>query len=200
MIKALQLIFSPAKTWEKIVVSNRGVAATTILFLLPLIAVASVIEGYSLLRFGERGDFGVIRILPKMAMRYEATQFIGGIIVMILGAKFLHAVAVSFHVPCTIGQCFTTVAYGFSPMYLGQALHGVPVINAWICWTIGAILSISALYHGVALALKPDQTKGFGLYLTTIVFVLLLSGFSHFVAISVLHEKLLTTFFESAGL
>ena len=43
----------------------------------------------------------------------------------------------------------------------------------------------------VALTLKPDQTKGFGLYLVSAMIVLLSTGVAHMIAIAVLHEKIL---------
>ncbi len=193
MIKAFQLIFSPAVTWEKIVSANRGFFSIIFLYLLPLMLISAGIEGCSLVRLGERrGQFDyVVSISQPLALRYEITQVLLGFAIIWAGARFLQAVGTSFELPATYLQSFTTIAYGFSPIFLTRALDAIPALNTWLCWAIGALIAISVLYHGIALVLKPDQTKGFGLYLLSIVFVLFLSGLAHFVAVSVLHEKLL---------
>ncbi|MEK7675363.1 MAG: YIP1 family protein [Verrucomicrobiota bacterium] len=193
MIKAFQLIFSPAVTWEEIVSANRGFFSIVFLYLLPLMLISAGIEGYSLVRLGERrGQFDyVVSISQQLALRYEITQVLLGFAIIWVGARFLQAVGTSFELPSTYLQSFTTIAYGFSPIFLTRALDAIPALNTWICWAIGALIAISVLYHGIALVLKPDQTKGFGLYLLSIIFVLFLSGLAHFVAVSVLHEKLL---------
>ncbi|MBI4327677.1 MAG: hypothetical protein HY674_20795 [Chloroflexi bacterium] len=193
MIKAFQLIFSPAVTWEKIVSANRSFCSIIFFYLLPLMLISASIEGCSLVWLGERrGQFDyVVSISQQLALRYEITQILLGFAIIWVGARFLQSVGTSFELPSTYLQSFTTIAYGFSPIFLARALDAIPALNTWFCWGIGALIAISVLYHGIALVLKPDQTKGFALYLLSIVFVLFLSGLAHFVAVSVLHEKLL---------
>ena len=58
-------------------------------------------------------------------------------------------------------------------------------------WGIGAAFAMSLLYHGVAQMMRPEQTKGFGLYLVSMVLIVFFTGFSHFIAIQVLHGRLL---------
>jgi predicted tellurium resistance membrane protein TerC len=193
MIKVLLLILSPFKTWEKIAEKNRGFLAVSILFVLPLIFIAAAGEGYGLLRWGEkRGEFAHIsKVTRELALRYEIVQIALALIILFVGAQLLLSVARSFQLNATFSQAYSTVAYGFSPLFAVQLLDGIPMVNTWICWGLGAILSMTVLYHGVALMLKPDQTKGFGIYLTTVIFMLIFSGLAHFVAWSVLQEKLL---------
>ena len=85
----------------------------------------------------------------------------------------------------------TVMAYGFGPIILARILDGFPQLNTWVCWAIGAVGSVSVLYHGIGMILRPDQTKGFGLYLMAIIIVVLMSGLAHFAAVSVLHGKIL---------
>lgn len=203
MFKVVQLVFSPAATWEKIAAEARGVVETLLLSLLPIMLLATALEAWSLIRFGERRDLGhVVRITEQVAFRYGLTQLAAGFAVIFIGTKFLASVASSFHLQATYQQCFTTVAYGFCPLFLGQAIDAIPALPTWISWAIGAVLSVAVLYHGVALVLKPDQTKGFGLYILTSIFGLMLSAFAHFVSVSVLHDKILilSPVFRAIGL
>jgi hypothetical protein len=41
----------------------------------------------------------------------------------------------------------------------------------------------------VGMVLRPDQTKGFGLYLIAIIIIVLVSALAHFAAVAVLHGK-----------
>jgi len=40
------------------------------------------------------------------------------------------------------------------------------------------------------MVLRPDQTKGFGIYLLSVIIVVLVSGVCHFAALSVLQGKI----------
>jgi hypothetical protein len=39
--------------------------------------------------------------------------------------------------------------------------------------------------------LKPEQTKGFGVFVVSVIYTFVLSGLVHFAAVQVLHGKLL---------
>ena len=88
-------------------------------------------------------------------------------------------------------QSFVVMAYGFEPIILARILDGFPVINTWVCWVIGVAVSTSVLYHGVGMVLRPEQTKGFGLYLISILIIVLVSALAHFAAVGVLEGKIL---------
>ena len=53
MIKALMLVFMPVRTWDEIVQAQRGVLKILTIYLLPLLLVTSLIEGYGLVHWGE---------------------------------------------------------------------------------------------------------------------------------------------------
>lgn len=130
-----------------------------------------------------------IRIPQEAAIRYAGAQVALLMASILIGAQVLQWVARSSQVQSVFTQCFTLMAYSFSPFLLVRLIDAIPGFNTWACWGIGALGALSVLYHGVALALKPDQTKGFGLYLISIIFVLFSSFFSHFVAQFVLRGK-----------
>jgi len=193
MITALQLIFSPFETWEKVATAQRGFFWTLLVHLLPLLIISLGIEGYLLTRWGEkRGDFGFIINVPvALALRYAVAYFVLLLAAVFVSAKLLAIASDSFNVRTGYVQTFVLMAYGFSPIILARVLDGFPQLNSWVCWAIGAVTSVSIMYHGVGMILRPEQTKGFGLYLISILIVVLVSALAHFAALSVLHGKVL---------
>lgn len=193
MITAIQLIFSPFETWQKIAQAERGLLRTLSLYLLPLLIVAVGAEVYFMLRWGEKqGEFGdMIRPSAELAIRYGAAQFVLLLAAIFLSARFLTMIAESFNVRTGFSQCFVLMAYAFGPIIMTRIIDGLPQLSTWVCWVIGAACSASVLYHGIGMMLKPEQTKGFGLYLISVFIVLLFSGLAHFSAVGVLHGKLL---------
>jgi hypothetical protein len=193
MITALQLIFSPFETWEKIATSERGFLWILAVYLLPLLAVALGIEGYLLTRWGEkRGELGYVIQLPVAhVISYSAAYCVILLAAIFVSAKFLSMTCEGFTVRATFYQCFVVIAYGFGPIIWARAIDGFPHINTWVCWAIGTAAAVSVLYHGVGMVMKPEQTKGFGLYLMSILIVVVVSGLAHFAALSILRGKVL---------
>ncbi len=193
MIRVIALIFAPFRTWNKIAEAQRGVLFVLCVSFLPLMLGCVAVEAYSLMHWGEpRGAAeNLVRIPQTVAVRYAIAQV--GLLTacVFFSAYVLHAVAESFHIRTLFFQSFGAVAYGISPLVLMRLLDALPAIPSWLCWGLGVLLSISALYHGVALMLRPEQTKGLGLYLVTSIIIALSTGVSHFVAQAVLHERIL---------
>jgi hypothetical protein len=192
MIRAFQMIFAPDGAWVKIAEKNRHILFVLFLSTLPLVTATLAIEGFGLERLGESfGEFGKINVIREAIIRYELTHLALDIAFLLGGAWFLISVARSFNSNVTISQAYSTLAYGASPIFLMHALDGIPHLHTWLCWGIGAGLSVRALYHGVAINIKPEQTKGMGLYIVSVFIILFLSGLAHFVALTVLHNKTL---------
>ncbi|MBM3838810.1 MAG: YIP1 family protein [Verrucomicrobia bacterium] len=191
MLTALRLIFSPFRAWEKISLARKRAVWILGVYLLPTLAVSVAAEGYSLARWGENRsglDF-MVKVSGSTATRYALAQFLLLFGSIVIGAKCLQWVAHSFQVSSDFSQCFSLMAYGFSPILLARFLDAAPGMNTWACWALGALLASSVLYHGVALVLRPEQTKGFGIYMVSVIIVVLSSLFSHFMALTVLHGK-----------
>lgn len=190
MIRALQMIFAPEGAWLKIAEKNRNFLFVLFLSTLPLVVGALALEGFGMERLGESGgEFGRISVSRDLIIRYEVARLIADMAFLFIGGWFLLSVARSFHAQVTFSQVFNTLAYGASPIFLMHAFDGIPAVHTWLCWGIGAGLAIRSLYHGVAVNLKPEQTKGFGLYVVSIFIVLFLSGLGQFMTLTVLHGK-----------
>ncbi len=192
MITALALLITPAKRWQRIAQADRGIVFVLFVSLLPLMLLAGLIEGYGLIKWGEkRGDFGaVVYISQELAIRHEAVQIGLGLLLIFVGSKFIQWIGAGFNFEPSYNQCFTLVAYGSTPIYLARFLYSVPLISTWFCWTLGALGFASVLYQGIAYVLKPSPTKGFGLYLLSVMILIPLSGIGHLTALSLLHGKL----------
>lgn len=196
MLTALMLIFSPAKTWDKIENARRSAIAILFLFLLPLMLLSGGVEGLGLLRLGEeRGalEDRLEKVPLELVLRYELTQLGLSFVIIVGGAWVLQHVSASFHRSHTYKECFTTLAYALSPLFLLRMLDGLPQINTWICWGIGVLLSTSALYRGIPRTLRPDPSSALGLYLVASVLFIIGTGLAHFLAVLVLNEQILRT-------
>jgi hypothetical protein len=193
MIKALQLIFDPAGTWEKIENAHQRVMTIFLLFLLPLMLLTSAIEGFGLMHFGEiRGSVNqhLVKIPLDVALRYGVAQIILGLAVVFGGAWLVRNIGAGFHRQHTYTECFTTLAYSLSPLFLARLLDAAPAMNTWVCWAIGVLLSVSALYRGLPRIMKPDPSNALGLYLISSLTLIIITGVAHFVAGLVLEEKI----------
>lgn len=191
MIEALQLLFSPFQTWERITTARPNLARVLLLYLVPFLLLGIGLETASLMHWGEkRGTIAYwSKVSEETAIQYAAVQILSIIGSIFIGAKILQWIAHSFQVRNTYAQTLTLMAYGFSPIILARYLDALPIFHTWLAWGVGALVALSVLYHGVALALRPEQTKGFGLYLVSVLLVLLSSGLTHFAAVSVLHGR-----------
>jgi len=197
MIRALQMIFAPEGAWLKIAEKNRHFLFTLFVSTLPLLAGALAVEGFSIRKLGEGVDeFGKMTVPDGVILKYVLTHFTLGLAVIFGGSWFLLSVARSFNSQSSFSQSFNTMAIGASPIFLMHALDGIPALNTWLCFGIGAGLAVRALYHGVAVVIKPEQTKGFGLYIVSVFIILFLGALAHFIALSVLHGKI----FREAGI
>jgi hypothetical protein len=191
MFEAFQLLAFPVRTWERIAKANRSVWATFLVFLLPLILFCSSVESYALVRWGyQRGQFdGMATASQGQAIRYGLTQVVLELAMVLIGAQLLQWIVDTSSDRRTYTRCFTTVAYSLGPLFLSHLFDSIPALNTWVCWAIGMILSSSALYLAIPRVLQPDQTKGFGVYLVTLLELTLLSGICHLIVLSTLDGR-----------
>ena len=191
MFIALKLVFFPFQTWQEIVARRRSVLFIILAHLLPLFFVALAAENLSLTQWGEprAGLASWIKYSQEAIMRYSGAQAALFMASILFGALIMQWVAHGSQVQTGYTQCFTLMAYSFCPFLLVRFFDAIPGLNSWVCWGLGALGALAVLYHGVGLALKPDQTKGFGLYLVSIIIVLFSGFFSHFMAQFILRGK-----------
>ena len=193
MIKSLLLIFDSANTWEKIAAAPQSVLKVITLSLMPLLLLSAAAEGAALIKFGrEQGPLDTMKpVSQALALRYEIAQLGLSLLVVVAGAAVLQKIGQSFHRRHTYSECFTTLAYSLSPLFLLRVFAGFPAIPAWACWAVGILLSVSALYRGIPRIMRPDPSNALGLYLLSSLLLIAVTGLAHFVAGLVFNEKIL---------
>src|SRR5436309_1724766 len=127
MINALLLIFDTSSTWDKIVKTNRGVAGVFFIHLLPLMLVSLAIEAFTLMKWGEsQGLTGRInKVAQPIVLHYALAHLVLWLLIVFLGAKILQRIGESFHSEHNYRQCFVTLAYALSPLFLAR------ILDAW---------------------------------------------------------------------
>jgi hypothetical protein len=203
MIKALLLIFDPVRTWDEILRVRRSMAFILGLYLLPLLLLTSVVEGYGLVHWGKwQGDIGRLKKFPTgEAVLVEVFQVVLALFVVFLGAKLLKSIGETFHGRHTFNQAFTAVAYGLGPFFLLRLLDAFSGVSPWVSWAIGISLSVAVMYQGVPRMMDPDPSHAFGLYLMNSLLLVLVTGLVRLVTASYLQGKFpgLQTFISDVG-
>jgi hypothetical protein len=191
MIKALLLIFDPARTWEGIFRARRSLVFVLVVYLFPLLLLASAAEGYGLVHWGKwQGEIVRIKTFPlREAVVIETARFLLALVVVFVGASMIKSIGETFHGRHTYNQTFTAVAYGLSPLFLLRLLDAFPGISPWLSWAIGIILSIAVLYHGVPRMMEPDPPHAFGLFFMSALLLALVTGLVCLVTASYMQGK-----------
>jgi hypothetical protein len=186
MFAPVLLIFEPIPTWERIWKGRPGPLLIFILYLLPLLALTSLAEGYRLSHSGREGQLAT-QPLPPLSIReaivYETGQALLFLVIILFGAKVIKAIGETFHGRHTYQQAFITVAYGLSPWLLFRFLDFFPAISPWVSWGVGIMLSIAVLYQGVPRIMEPDPPNAFGLYLMSSLLLFLVTGLVRFMTV-----------------
>lgn len=180
MFKALLLVFDPAGTWERIYRGRRGVLYVLVRHLLPLLVLTCAAEGFRLAHWQRPGVPSSPRPLAALpvgqAVLFEAGQCLLLLGVVFIGAELLKWVGETAQGRCTYARAFATVAYGLAPFFLLRFLDAVPGVLPWVSWSIGIVLSLAVLYHGVPRMMEPDPSRAFGLYVMSSTLLILTSG------------------------
>ena len=191
MIKALLLIFEPVATWEGIHRASRSMVSILAVYLLPLLLLVAVCEGYGLVHWGKWQ--GEILRLKKFSVGEAAVveigQFLLSLIVIFTGASIIKSIGETFRGRHTYNQAFTAVAYGLSPLFLLRLLDASSGVNPWVTWSIGILLSIAAIYHGVPRMMEPDPAHAIGLFFMSALVLMLVTGLARFMTDAYLRGK-----------
>jgi hypothetical protein len=182
MIRALLLIFEPVAAWERISRAQRGIPFILLTYLLPMLILTAIVEGYGLLHWGKSRDIGPPRVYSQgEVIIFEAAQTVLYLIVVIVGSRLIKSIGETFHGRHTFTQSFTAVVYGLGPFFLLHLLDGLKDVFPWVPWAIGILLSIAVLYQGLPRIMEPDPSHAFGLYLMGSLLLLLTTGLARFV-------------------
>jgi hypothetical protein len=175
MIKALFLTFKPGEGWERVAQARRGVGYILVAYLLPLLLLVTVVEGWGLVFWGKwQTTVGMIKIFTVgEAAVYETVQFLFTLAAVFICAYILKIVGETFRGRYTYTQTFTVAAYGLSPVFWLRLFDALPRLSPWITWCIGITLSIWVLYQGLPRVMLPDPGHVLGLcYVGSFLFFL----------------------------
>jgi hypothetical protein len=177
MIKVFFLIFEPNVAWERIARARRGFLFITIIHLLPLILAGTAVETWGLQRSGKLQHLGMFkRFTPDEIVTFESIQFVVFFAMVFATALLVYKIAQTFQDKLNFLQAFTTVAYGYSPIFLFHFLDASAVMPPAVPWLIGIALVMWIFYQGIPRVMQPDPTHAFGVYISTIIVVILISG------------------------
>jgi Yip1-like protein len=178
MFKALLFIFWGGPAWDRVAQARRSLMFIFTLYLLPMLLIVGAAEGYGLKHWGKwQSTFGQYRNFTTREVEvFEAIQLLLALTVVLVCAQLVKIMAETFHGRHTYTQAFTLVAYGLSPLFLFRLLDAHPLMNPWITWALGIVLSVSVVYQGLPRVMAPDPTHAFGLYLVSSM-VLVLATF-----------------------
>jgi hypothetical protein len=193
MIRALLLIVDGSKTWERIKIQQWGVARISLLFLLPLLVLTHGAEAYGMLRLGaEQGALGRIGpIAQRLVLKYELFQIAGALVILYAGSVALQAIGASFHRRHSYTECFTTLTYSLSPLWILRLPDAFPSVPTWACYAVGIFLALSVFYRGVPFIMRPDPSNALGLFMFCSFVLIGATGLVHYLATLVLDERIL---------
>jgi hypothetical protein len=183
MIKALFLIFEPEATWNRIALSRRGIVSIVGLYLLPMMLIVGVVEGLGLVKWG-RWQSAMDHIKPfsvREALIYETAELLLMAIIILAAAHSIKMLGDTFHVRHTFANTLPLVIYGLSPVFLLRLLDVFPSVNLWLPWAFGIMLTVKVLYHGVPRIMLPNPSDAFGLYFTSALLLVMVTGLERFV-------------------
>ena len=194
MIKALLLIFEPIATWEGIYRARRSMSFILAIYLLPLLLLVAVGEGYGLVHWGKwQSNFlHLKKFSVREAVVVESAQFLLSLLVIFTGAAMIKSLGETFRGRHTYTQTFTAVAYGLSPLFVLRLLDASSGINPWVSWSIGILLSIATLYYGVPRMMEPDPAHAIGLFFMSALLLMLVTGLARFLTDAYLRGKFST--------
>lgn len=179
MIKALLMLIRPVPTWDGIDRAGRSIVGVLCVYLLPLILLTSVAEGYGLMHWGKthKGDS---TYLKKYALQevivIETAQTLIFVGLAFIGGYAAKSFAGTFHRRHTFTHAFTAIAYGMGPLIALRLADLSSWLNPWVPWAVGMVLTVAVLYHGLPCILKPDPPHAFGLYVMTSLTLIVVCG------------------------
>jgi hypothetical protein len=178
MIRVFFLIFEPSVAWARIAEARRGFIFILTTYLVPTILAVTALEGWSLMKWGKwQPKFQMFReFTHREIIGFEVIQALLLLLMVFVIAFLVLKVSDTFHGRHSYLQSFTTVAYGLSPLFLLRLLDIAPTMNPGASWGVGIMLTIWILYQGIPRIMQPDPTHAFGLYLSSILLVVLTSG------------------------
>jgi len=182
MIKAFFLLFEPVVAWDRLAQSRRGVGFILATYLLPTLLIIAAVESWGLVTMGKwqpvfqkTRDFHLPEHLGEV-VAFGVAQFLLSLAVVFVSALLIKNISGTFRESHNFRQAFILVAYSLSPLFLLRLLDAIPTMHPMVTWSLGITLTIWVMYQGLPRVLQPDPTHAFGLYISSVIVVVLTSG------------------------
>lgn len=177
LIKDLLLIAKPIAAWNRLAAEPRSVPFIFSIYFLPLVLLASFAEGFGLMTYVQRHIVAnaITRLDISKVLVYEGIEIALLLLVVFICAGFIKMFGNTCHRRNTLAQSLTLLLHALGPMLLIQLFNAIPGMNPWLTWSVGMLLAIGALYHGLPRILQPDAPSALGLFLGSalVLFMLL---------------------------
>jgi Yip1 domain len=192
MIKAIFLMLEPVPSWDRIALARHSLGRILVTYLLPFLLIVGFAEGFALAHWGKwQSNIGRIRDFTiAEAVIYELMELLLKLIIVFISARLVEMIGETFHGRHNYTQAFTVVAYGLGPLFLFHLLDVFPHMNPWISWLLGIVFTIAILYHGVPRVMLPDPPHAFGLYLVSVILLIMTTGLARFITAWYLQGKI----------
>ena len=187
MIKALFLIFKPLETWESTLAAQRSSVFLLLRYLLPMLLLAAVAEGFGLVEWGrhQSGLQGLHRIHKfglGEAVTYEGLRFLVMLLIVVTCALLIKMLGETFRERHTFRQAFTLAVFGLSPLFLLRLADAIPGMNPWVSWGAGIALSLEVVYRGIPSVMEPDPPNAIGLFFMSGLVLVASTGLERFIS------------------
>lgn len=204
MIKALFLIFKPLETWEHILLARRSPGYLLVRYLLPMLLLAAVAEGFGLLEWGRQqsgiqGFHRIHKFALGEAVVYETMRFLVMLLIVVTCAVLIKMFGETFRERHTYQQVFTLAIFGLSPLFLLRLTDVIPGMNPWVSWSIGILLSLEVVYQGIPTVMEPDPPNAIGLFFMSGLALVAITGLERFISYWYLtgHSRPIETFISN---
>ena len=128
--------------------------------------------------------------LPQeLVAPYAVARAASGVAAILLFGLFIRLFSETFHGRHGYVQSFVLAAYSLGPLFLFHMLDVIPGIHPVVSFIVGILFSMYVLYYGIPIYLRPDPPHAFGLYLTSAIVMLLVTGLARFFTLYVLDKK-----------
>jgi hypothetical protein len=182
MINALLLILRPVPTWDRIAVAQRKWLTVLAIHLVPLLVLTGAAEGYGMVHWGKIiGTVPHVKLFPlSQTLIFQTAQLVLSLGIVFLSAHLIKALGETFHGRHSFTESFTVAAYGLSPLFLLRLFNALPWVSPWVPWVVGILLAASLLYHGLPRVMRPDPPHALGLYLMSVLLLVMITGLACF--------------------
>ena len=88
-------------------------------------------------------------------------------------------------------QSLAVSVFGLGPVFLMRVCDAFPAIHPLVPWIIGAALTMAILYQGIPRVMRLDPSDALGVYMSSMLVLVLASGIGRVLVICFLQGKIL---------